>query len=333
MNKLSAALLVLFVLLGAATWYFVNNSNSKSTLTRTDKDFRISEDEIYKIFLADRANNRITLSRVGHGKDWILDDRYPVSKSVLKNTMEVLTTVEVKYVPPRAAVKNAAKDLAVNGIKVEIYGQNDIPLRTFYIGGTTSDGHGTYFIMEGSEQPYVMQIPGFIGEIKPRFPMNPDEWRDKSVFYEKPENISSVSVEYPQAKLSSFKIGKEGASYSVLPFYDAVPRLNREVNQNIVRSYLTAYEQMLAEGIDNRNAARDSISKTLPFAIVKLKNQQNRELTVSIFPIIEKDEYGRPIQRKKPDRYFAETSDGDFFLIQDVVFRKLFFDYKAFFDN
>ena len=98
MTKLSAALLVLFVLLGAATYYFVSNSNSKTTLTQTDKDFRTEEKQIYKIFLADRSNNRLTISRVGHSNDWLLDDKYPVSKSVMKSTMEVLSTVEVKYV-------------------------------------------------------------------------------------------------------------------------------------------------------------------------------------------------------------------------------------------
>ena len=187
--------------------------------------------------------------------------------------------------------------------------------------------------MEGSEQPYVMQIPGFIGEIRPRFPMTPDAWRTKSIFNERPENIKSLSVEYPQIKLSSFKITKDGSGYSVLPFYDAVPRINRAVSQRMVRSYLTGFEQSLAEGIDNRNEARDSISRTLPFTIIRVQNDQGKEFAVRIFPIIEKDEYGRPIERRKPDRYFAETSEGDFFLIQDVVFRKLFFDYKAFFDN
>lgn len=325
--------MLLFLVLGGATYFYFKNTDKGTTLRGTDKDFRTAEKDIYKIFLADKANNRITLSRVGHSKEWILDGKYPVGEGVISSTMEVLSTVAVKYVPPRAAIKNAVKDLAVNGIKVEIYGLNDIPLKTFYIGGTTSDGHGTYFIMEGSEQPYVMEIPGFVGEIRPRFPMQADVWRDKSVYKEQLENIKALSIEYPQEKLSSFKISKEGMGYTVLPFYDAVPRTNRSLKQGTVRSYLTNYEHVIAEALDNTNESRDSITKLLPFAIIRLQKNDGKEHAIRIFPIIDKDEYGRPLAGKKPDRYFAENNEGDFFLIQDVVFRKLFYDYKAFFEN
>ncbi len=332
MNKNTILLLIAFLGMGGATYYFLQNKNDKSTISATDKDFRVAEKEIYKIFFADRENHRMTLTRNGHSKDWTLNGKHPVNAGVLKHTMEILTEVAVKYVPPRAAIPNAAKGLAVNGIKVEVYGQNDVPLRTYYIGGTTMDGEGTYFIMEGSEQPYVMHLPGHIGEIRPRFSFDEEDWRNKTVFAEAPENIKSVSVEYPQQKASSFKISKEMMSYSVLPFYDGVPRTNRALKKGIVQSYLTSFENVIAEGIDNKNAARDSLTKTIPFVIISLTNDKNVQKAVRVFPIIDKDGYGMPIVGKKPDRYFAESSDGDFFLIQDVVFRKMFFDYKSFFE-
>lgn len=332
MNKNTILLLLAFVGMGGATYYFLNNKNDKSTITATDKDFRVEEKEIYKIFFADRENHRITLTRDGHSKRFILNGKYTANEGVLKHTMEVLTQIAVRYVPPRAAIENAAKDLAVNGIKVELYGQNDVPLRTFYIGGTTNDGHGTYFIMEGSEQPYVMHLPGFVGEIRPRFSLDEETWRDKTVFEYAPENIKTVSVEYPQQKASSFKISKETFNYSVLPFYDAMPRSNKSLRKGSVQSYLTNFERVIAEGIDNKNEARDSLSRTVPFAIISLTTEKNEQKMVRIFPILDKDEYGRPIQGKKPDRYFAESKEGDFFLVQDNVFRKLFYDYKAFFE-
>ena len=331
MNKNTIILLLAFLGLGGATAYYLKNKNDTSTITATDKDFRVEEKQLYKIFFADRNNHRIILERVGHSKEWTLNGKYVASKGVLEQTMEVLTNISIKYVPPRVAIENAAKKLAVDGIKVELYGLNGVPLRTYYIGGTTIDGHGTYCIQEGSDQPYVMYIPGFIGEIRPRFSLDEESWRDKTVFAEPIENIKSVAVEYPQQKMSSFKITKDLLSYSVLPFYDAVPRINRSLAKGMVQSYLTNFERVIAEGIDNKNEVRDSLSRTVPFVVISLENDKGVTKTVRLFPILKKDDFGIPLTGIKPDRYFAESKDGDFFLVQDVVFRKLFYDYKTFF--
>lgn len=333
MNKNTLLLLVAFLGLGGATYYFMSNKNPNSTLTGSDKEFTVPENQIYKIFIADRKNNRITLTRQGHSKDWLVNNKFPANKGVLEHTMEVLTKVAVKYMPPRASIENAAKDLAVNGLKVEVYGQNDVPLKKFYIGGTTIDGHGTYMIMEGSEQPYVMHLPSFVGEIRPRFSLDEEAWRDKTVFSEDPDHIKQIEVEYPQNKASSFKITKGVLNYEVLPFHSAMPRINKPLRNGIARSYFTNYEKVIAEGLDNKNTARDSITKLVPFAVISVQNDKGENNMVRVFPIFEKDPLGIPLTTKKPERYFAETNKGDFFLVQDVVFRKLFFDYKTFFED
>jgi hypothetical protein len=110
-----------------------------------------------------------------------------------------------------------------------------------------------------------------------------------------------------------------------------VPRINRSLAKGMVQSYLTNFERVIAEGIDNKNEARDSLSRTMPFVVISLENDKGAIKTVRLFPILEKDGLGIPITGRKPDRYFAESKDGDFFLVQDVVFRKLFYDYKTFF--
>jgi hypothetical protein len=329
MNKNTIILLLAFIGLGAASFYFLKK-DKKTTILATDKDFRVEEKQIYKVFLADRNNQRLTVERVGHSNKWRLNGKYDVAPGVIFHTLEALSKVEVQYVPPKGSIPFAAKSLAVNGIKVEVYGQNDVPLRTYYVGGNTTDGHGTYYIMEGSEQPYVMGLPGFVGELRPRFQLKEYLWRDKTIFADPLESIKGVSVEYPQQKASSFKIAKQTLGYEVLPFYDGIPRITKGLNKGIVQSYVTQYERIIAEGIDNDNPARDSIVRTVPFAIITL-NTETGNKAVRIFPIAEKDVTGLPL-RKKTDRYFAESNQGDFFLIQDEVFRKLFYDYKGFFN-
>ena len=93
---------------------------------------------------------------------------------------------------PRQAVADVVKDMATEGIKVEIYAKNGKALRTFYVGGSTSDDRGTFMMMENSNEPYVMHIQGFQGMLRPRFHTDEQDWRDRFVFKLKPEDIKMV---------------------------------------------------------------------------------------------------------------------------------------------
>ena len=112
------------------------------------------------------------------------------------------------------------RETAADGIKVEIYDLQGKAMKTYYIGGITNDEHGTIMIMEGSEQPYVMHVPSFIGSLRVRYLVKEDEWRDRAVFNEKPEEVQEIKVEYPQQKSESFILEKTGvAEYKVRPFF------------------------------------------------------------------------------------------------------------------
>ena len=328
MKKNTIILLVLFAALGAATLYFVKNKKDKSTFASPDQDFAVPRDQIGKIYLADRNKNQITVTL--KGKDWFVNDKYKVKKDVIENCLQTISGVKVKYIPTQNAIKSAVEDLATNGIKVEIYGKNDQKLKTYYIGNNDNDGSGTFYIMEGAEKPYVMHIPYFYGELQPRFPLALDDWRSRTIFETEMEDIESASVEYPAQKSASFRVENNAGSFEVKPFYVGVPSKTGQ-KKGIAESFLFGFKSIVAEAVDNSNKSRDSLIKTQPFTVISVKNKNGEENAVRLYPILGKDADGKTIVGSKPDRYFAYSNKGDFFLVQDLVFRKLFWDYKAFF--
>ena len=100
--------------------------------------------------------------------------------------------------------ENILKRMSVQRPKISIY-SNEKNIHTIYVGGNTQDQLGTYMILEGSSEPYVVSIPGFNGYLSSRFSCEENDWKDKIIFnYEKNE-IESVQLNFRDTT-HSFKI-------------------------------------------------------------------------------------------------------------------------------
>jgi len=332
MNR-TLLLVALFLLLGGSAWYAlsINKKKKSGSHVSWDMDFAVKDIEsIGKIFLADRTGKSILLER--KGSNWICNGKFPVRPTVLETLLETIGRVRVLNIPPHGAVPNMVKELAAVGIKVEIYDRKDKTIKTYYVGGITIDERGTILMMDGSEQPYVVHIPGFVGQIRLRYITEEESWRDLAIFRENPEKIEQVSVEYPQRKSESFRLEKAGtATYSVAPFHTTTTPMNTPQRKGVPEAYLVQFESLVAEAFENTNRLRDSVKALIPFAVVKLKNTDGGEKTVRFWPVeveTTPDE-GRPYVT----RYFTDVNNEDFMLTQDHVFGGLFRGYGFFFEG
>jgi len=326
-------LIALFLLLGAATFFVLRQKNNQSgSHVAWDMDFAVKNtDEITRIFLADRSDRRVMLER----KDgyWLYNGKYKARPTAMQTLLETIQKINVLYIPPKAAEGSMIKSLAAEGITVEIYGKNNERLKRYYVGGVTNDERGTYLIMEGAEQPYVAHIPSFIGQLRARFLLNEDDWRDRSVFSEKPEAIQFISVEYPQQKSESFQLEKvDKATYAVKPLFSTTPVSASPQRKGIAEAYLLQFESLGAEGFETTNPLRDSVRALVPFAIVKLMRTDSSMQVARFWPVSVDQDY--KTGESYINRYFTDLNDGEAFLLtQERVFGRIFRGYGFFFSR
>lgn len=322
--KRTTIFIIFFLILGSFTaWYVLSKPSGNTSQLGADRRFKIENtDEIYKIFIADRRGTRTTLER--KSDFWLYNNQYKARPTAIESLLDAMRRIEMKYQPPKAAVQNMIKSLAVDGIKVEIYNKSNKLLKSYYIGGATSDERGTYVILDGANQPYVAHLPGWEGNLRFRYNLKGDDWRDKTVFEENPQTIQSVHVEYPKNKNKSFKLEREGNTYKILPFYGITPVIKRPLRKGSVEQYLEGFQSLGAEAFENENPKRDSIKQLLPFSIITIKNQNGEVKSVRLFPIF--------TAHDRVERYLAEVSTGDFMLVQQLVFGKVMWGYDFFFE-
>ena len=330
--KNTLILLVLFLLLAGSTFYFFNYKPKKSSVKRLDMNFHVDNmDDIHKIFLADRTGRQVTLEK--NGNHWIYNGKIKARPSAVNNLLDAIKRVRMKYIPPQAAVPHAVKNLAASGIKVELYNKNNEPIKVYYVGGMTSDERGTYMIMDNSEQPYVMHIPSWEGGLRARYWLKDMDWEDRSVFDYQPHEIKSIWVEYPRQKSKSFKLEKVNNAFEIAPFYEVTPKITKPAANGRIQQYLIGFQSLVAEGFRNDAPYRDSINQMIPFCTIQITNQKNKVNKVQFYP---KDPGAttsrKPTTRSDIFRYYASDNNGNFMLVQQRVFKDIFWSYESFFE-
>jgi hypothetical protein len=331
--KKTLTLTLLFLALGAGAWFAIreNKKHAAASNLSPEMDFAVPNTiEIGKIFIADRSGKTATLEK----KDgtWVYNGKYKARPDAIQNLLTTIRQVKVQFTPTEAAKQEMVKELAADGVKVEIYNPQNQKIKSYYVGGVTADERGTVMIIDGAENPCVVHMPGFVGQLSVRYMLGDDNWRDRTVFSEKPEDIQRISVEYPQQKSESFVLDKTGtATYTVKPFYSTTPASKQPLRKGVPESYLLQFEKRIAEGFETINPARDSVRSLVPFAIVSVKKNNGEEKKVKFWPL--EVETNPQTGKAYVFRYFADYNDGEAFLLtQDQVFGPIFQGYNFFFE-
>lgn len=281
---LGAALVLILVVVGLKSF---NGDSEKGTHMVEHRNFKIEEiEEVSKVFIADRTGFTTKLEKQKDGT-WLLDGKYEAYNNAVDNLLDAIENIEMQFIPANASVPTIVRNLASEGIHVEIFDRSGDKIKGYYIGGSTSDERGTYAILEESEQPYVVHIPGWTGNIRFRYNLVDQEWRNKKMFFTPVENIKLISVEYPTRRNRSFVLEKEGDKYFVGPYYETgQPR--REVSRGRAEQYLVNFESSYLAEHQNRDLEGKSAAiARLPFAIVRLEDSNGKQKDIKFFPRID----------------------------------------------
>ncbi len=334
MKNANLFLFLVVALLGSGTWYLLQG-NKSSNLEGYDFNFAVEDTAaIGKIFLADHEGKTITLNRLSK-TEWRVNKKYKARPDAVNNLLATIGKVTMLYRFPRNAVKPVIQNLASSGIKIEIYDKAGKKIKSYYVGGNNNDETATYFIMENANEPYPCHIPSFNGTLRVRYFTEELDWRDRYVFTLQPEEIAEVSLDYPLQKSRSFKLSKTATDFSVEPLYALTPKINKKPIRGLVENFLTGFKKLGCEGFENGYAQTDSVKATLPFTIISVTTIAGTKTILKLHPLIAQNNDGNIIfdDKKRPviERYFAESSTGDFLMVQQVVFGKIFWAYESFF--
>ena len=294
--------------------YCLIDYNQKIKLDN-EKKFSISEiEKIDKIFLSDRKGNNITLQK--DNNIWTVNNKYNVRNDAISTLLSTIQKISIQRPVPETGYNNVIKQLATTGVKVEIYYNNKI--KTYTVGGSTSNHLGTYMLMANANNPYIVHIAGFNGFLSPRYgiqgyELDINNWRDNTVFKIDTELISEISLIDLQENNKSFTIKTK-------------PLLLIDVNNNDIKydldkviKYLNNFSQLNSE-----NFKGNDIDISNEKLIYRLKIIHNNKVDVLEAYTFSKINNNSNNSKPNVERMYARLNNGEFLLIQNYVFNKVF---------
>jgi hypothetical protein len=258
---------------------FMLAKNTDNTIRKKSNDFAVTDtSNITRFFLADKNNNSVKLERSSTGT-WLLNDKYEVNPTMVEVMLKTFLRIDIKAPVAKGMRNTVIRMMAGKSVKTEIYQRvyridlfNSVKLfphekltRTYYVGDATMDNTGTFMLMEGSEDPYIVNIPGFRGFVATRYSALEADWRSHQVFKYRVPEIKSVSVKFNETPEQSYQItNKNNRTFTLTSLID---------NRNIehfdtmkVVEYLTMFRNLNYERIlDEMSQSKyDSIISKIP---------------------------------------------------------------------
>lgn len=271
------------------------------------------------------------------GNQWFVDDEYLVHPNFMANMLDVISNMEMKYIPPRSAYDNMMKAIGRVGVKVEVYDAAGEQLRAYQVGGTTAGELGTVFLMDGYTQPYVMELENFEGSLRGRFLIdNIDQIRDRTVFSYDEKDIKEITIHYPKDSKRSFTLQSNPAgNFDLKPFSPDGYSIKGNIKPGAVERFVRSFQDVDAEAFENQHPLKDSIKTLVPLVEISVTNKEDETKGVKLFPMI--DVFNADINTrsvdvdKRVERYFADCSWGEFMIVQHLLFSKILWRYEEFY--
>ncbi len=335
MKKTLLLLILLLVALGVYFYLDSNGSDDKIAAIQKERNFAIDKDLIHKVTITEKNGKVNTIRR--DGELWNVNGNRMNRNQVFLLT-EALSRVKMESIPPVKANKNIMKTMGRIGILVRVYGKNDDILRSYYVGGVPPGERGTYYLMEGYSQPYLMGIPGMEGSTRGRFIKKDTDWLDRAMFRYPEKDINYVSIEYPRSKNSSFELVKEGSSFKVNPLFTYTPIINKDQNKRLTEDYMEGfYSGFYTEAYQNEHYLKDSIVTHMnPYVRMKVVNEENDTMSLDLYSYNEVYEFDGealgPKVDKMVERYYVNVNKGEkFMLTQHTLAKKYLWAYDYFY--
>ena len=335
--------IILAIILIAIAVLLIWNNRYLTTLRGDSADFQVWDTaSITKVYLADRMDHETLLERTDNG--WTLNKDYRAHSKKIEQLFYTLYKVRVRMPVSVASHDNIISQMASRSTKVEIYQivprinlfnkiklfNHETRTKVFYVGESTMDNSGTFMIREGSDQAYIVHIPGFRGYISTRFTADPDDWRDHTIFHETLANIQSVSIEFGDDPMRSFRVDNTGRhQYQLTRLGDnQVLPLDTLKVINLLSSFNDIRFEALINNITSEQRM-DSIRNAQFLHRITLVNKEGKSVSMKTYPKRQQTVNTIPEEERAVDvdrMYAFVNDDRDFVLVQYYIFDKVLRD-------
>lgn len=282
----------LFLLTGVLAFYTVFSKKFKSSsYGKTEEEIAIVDTaSISRIQLQGKLPV-VNLERNPSG--WTVNNKYQAREQLTGLLLFGLNKLEVKRPVSENKVNEVKARLLKEGVSISIY--SDEGEKRIKVLPNEGDPNSSYYLKEGSNQPYIVFVPGVKGDISGLAGLGEQDWRSRSLFRSSPRSLQSIKVSFYLNPSDGFEISPKNGIFEVKGLADAD---SGKIHRYVMLYSLTNVDKYITE---NQEKIVSQLKKTGPIARVLVDDiVDKQDKTVDIYKDIE-----------NPKRFYGIISETD----------------------
>ena len=200
--KKPAIYIVILVLLASLAVYLYLQDES-STLDPRYTKFGLKEVQKADTILISQGENRVKLHR--EAERWYVNENMFARDKAVEQFFNLLQDLRVEAPAPEKNREEINTLIRENPVRVKIYDGERL-IRDYLVEDSRSKEGITYMMVRKSRRPFLMNLPGFKGDLAALFRAEPQYWRDRTLFDYTGLDMQRVKVTYPGQSESSFQL-------------------------------------------------------------------------------------------------------------------------------
>jgi len=289
--------------------------------SRVQKGFAVADTAAITTIVFANDTVDITLSAGEQG--WMLNGTNTVNTNALCALKNVLCNLRPKAPIPTSVSDSLVETIARNGLLVTLKSENRV-IREYYIYPTTKFNMGCAGLIKGSKQGYILELPGFRGDIAKLFVVDTDYWKSNRILPRGFETISRVDVEIPDAPEKSFRLSfdsRRNVTLRAIYYNQRIAGFDTAAAKRFVKRLTgLSYERVAQFAADEDRVA---LLMSQPTRIFTIKFNDSTSLVIKTYPIpVDEhlDEFGRTVNFDLNRLYVSLPSDSTITVATYMVF-------------
>lgn len=262
--------ITLVLLVVALILYF---NDSPGTLKLRNDAFAVTDTSVVTSVRFSVGKNTVILDR--SGSNWTVNGQFNARPMAVKALLGVLNGFEIGAPVSKTMKSAVTKSFEKGALSVEIESSGKV-LKAYLIVEDIHSKVGSFMMLRGDDQPYLVKLPGYDGRITKLFPCNQQFWRDNIIFRYSPADILSVDVDYPANSKASFVYQFKGPNG--LEIRSKQDNKTVKISKEAARNYLIGFASVSFE-MQVRSRSKeifDSLNHTKPYCQIQVKNAGNQ---------------------------------------------------------
>lgn len=278
-------------------------------------DFSVNQSDRVTAVILEKEGERLELNRGESG--WIVNNRYEARPSAIRFLLETLSRISIKSSVPESQFQEEWKRDSSGVIRVEI---RERPgwIRSFLVYPVTSNPYGNYFKKREKGRPFIVNIPGYSGNVGSLFITSEKFWLPHTLYSCQPSEIQMIRLLMVDNERQSFVIYQDKPGEVELR---SLPEEKPVQNLDTARiyRYLSYFINIQFERwvFDSDSVNIPEVLSLQPRHELTVREQSGNSTTVRTYPIIRRMENGQP--RIDLNRIYATFNDDSALVIVKYV--------------